>query len=101
MTDWECGISGCENQFKNASELLRHQMTDHDSIHCGICGEEMVDGIFSIKHVFEKHRRREYVNFYDATPRDIRYREYIKKIFESEINIEETYKKLLVEIEEE
>ena len=44
-----------------------------------------------------KHGRREYVLAYGATSNDIRYREYVKRLVESEIDIETTYELLMSE----
>ena len=29
MTDWECGIDGCNEEFDDVEEAIVHQTTDH------------------------------------------------------------------------
>ena len=97
MAEWICGISECENSFETIEEILRHQIKDHAHNSCRVCGEKIPDGIFAIRHVIGEHGRREYVLAYGATSSDIRYREYVKRLVESEIDIETTYELLMSE----
>tara|TARA_B110000014_G_scaffold222192_1_gene179213 strand:- start:348 stop:677 length:330 start_codon:yes stop_codon:yes gene_type:complete len=97
VAGWICGISKCESHFETIEEILRHQIKDHSHNSCRVCGEKIPDGIFAIQHVIGKHGRREYVLAYGATSNDIRYREYVKRLVESEIDIETTYELLMSE----
>lgn len=73
--DWTCAVAGCGRRFDGPQALLKHQAMAHPSHTCKICERTVPAGFFAIKHVFDHHRRSEYVRAYDADPDDIRLRE--------------------------
>jgi hypothetical protein len=75
MSAWECAIIDCGSTFDSVEALLAHQVTDHESHECEICGESVPEGYFAIKHGFENHSRAEYVRHYDGNADAIRERE--------------------------
>jgi len=75
MHGWECAIVDCGSTFGRVEALLAHQVTDHDTHECEICGETVPEGYFAIKHGLEEHTRTEYVRFYDGDAAAIRERE--------------------------
>ena len=77
MSGWECAIVGCGSAFGTVEALLAHQVTDHASHDCEICGETAPEGYFAIKHGLEEHTRAEYVRFYDGDSAAVREREAV------------------------
>ena len=87
MTPWACGISQCGRHFETAEALIRHQANDHPRCQCKVCGEMHPAGFLAIKHAFDQHTRAEYVRAYDADSDDIRLRERVKELIESEVDV--------------
>jgi DNA repair exonuclease SbcCD ATPase subunit len=77
MTGWHCAIVGCGSTFETVEALLAHQVTKHDGHECEICGEELPEGYFAIKHGLDEHTRAEYVRAYDGDAAAIREREAV------------------------
>lgn len=77
MPAWECAIIDCGSTFDSVEALLAHQVTDHESHDCEVCGETVPEGYFAVKHGFEEHTRAEYVRHYDGNADAIREREAI------------------------
>jgi hypothetical protein len=77
MSRWECAIVDCGSAFESVEALLAHQVTDHDTHECEICGESVPEGYFAIKHGLNEHTRAEYVRFYDGDADAIKEREGI------------------------
>lgn len=77
MSRWACAIVGCGSSFGSVEALLTHQVTDHDTHECEICGEAVPEGYFAIKHGLREHTRAEYVRFYDGDAAAIREREEV------------------------
>jgi hypothetical protein len=77
MPGWECAIVGCGSAFGSVEALLAHQVTDHDTHKCEVCGDAVPEGYFAIKHGLEEHTRAEYVRFYDGDAAAIREREEV------------------------
>ncbi|WP_353635068.1 hypothetical protein ABSL23_06040 [Halobacterium sp. NMX12-1] len=77
MSAWECGIVDCGIVFDTVEALLAHQVTDHASHECEICGDHVPEGYFAIKHGLHEHTRAEYVRFYDADAAAVRRREHV------------------------
>lgn len=77
MTGWECAIVDCGSAFGTVEALLAHQVTEHDAHECEICGEEVPEGYFAIKHGLKDHTRAEYVRAYDGDATAIRERESV------------------------
>ena len=77
MNGWECAIVDCGSTFGTVEALLAHQVTEHGTHECGICGEEVPEGYFAIKHGLNEHTRAEYVRTYDGDAAAIREREAI------------------------
>ncbi|WP_232701007.1 DUF7565 family protein [Halobacterium wangiae] len=77
MSGWECAITGCGSAFDTIEALLAHQVTDHASHDCEICGETVPEGYFAVKHGLEEHTRAEYVRYYDGDASAIREREAV------------------------
>ena len=75
MPGWECAIVGCGSTFDSVEALLAHQVTDHETHDCEVCGDTVPEGYFAIKHGLEAHTRAEYVRFYDGDAAAIRERE--------------------------
>jgi hypothetical protein len=75
MSAWECAIIDCGSTFDSVEALLAHQVTDHESHDCEVCGETVPEGYFAVKHGFEEHTRAEYVRYYDGNADAIRERE--------------------------
>ncbi|MFB6270197.1 MAG: hypothetical protein ABEH83_09655 [Halobacterium sp.] len=75
MSRWECAIVGCGSAFDRVEALLAHQVADHDTHECEICGETVPEGYFAIKHGLREHTRAEYVRFYDGDAAAIKERE--------------------------
>ena len=53
MTAWVCGIDGCGATFRDAEAAVVHQTTEHEAAECAVCGAEVPDGYFAIRHAFE------------------------------------------------
>lgn len=87
MSHWGCAIGGCERVFEDVESLLAHQMVEHDSHECRVCGETVPSGFFAIQHVFDQHNRAEYVRHYDADADAIRWRENIKDAVEARVDL--------------
>ena len=77
MTGWNCAIVDCGSTFETVEALLAHQVTEHDTHECEICGEDVPEGYFAIKHGLGEHTRAEYVRAYDGDATAIREREAI------------------------
>jgi len=77
MPGWECAIVGCGSTFDSVEALLAHQVTDHETHECEVCGDSVPEGYFAIKHGLEEHTRAEYVRFYDGDAAAIREREKV------------------------
>lgn len=88
MSPWACGIDGCEAVFDAPEPAILHQSTEHDRCTCEVCGTEVPDGYFAIRHAFEEHSRAEYVRAYGASASEVRARESIKDRIESEADLE-------------
>lgn len=88
MTPWACGIEGCGEFFDTAEDLIRHQITDHASCECAVCGEQLPAGYVAIRHTFDEHTRADYVRAYDADSDDIRHREQVKELVERELDVD-------------
>jgi len=87
MTAWACGIVGCGEHFETVEDLLSHQVADHGSCTCEICGETHPEGFLAIRHAFSEHTRADYVRAYDATSDDIRLRETVKELIEGQVDL--------------
>lgn len=74
---WACGIVDCGSSFGTVEALLAHQVADHDTHDCRICGETVPEGYFAIRHGIEEHTRAEYVRQYDGDAAAIRKRERV------------------------
>ncbi|MXR20858.1 DUF7565 family protein [Halobacterium bonnevillei] len=77
MSRWECAIVDCGSAFESVEALLAHQVTDHETHECEICGDAVPEGYFAIKHGLNEHTRAEYVRFYDGDAAAIRERERV------------------------
>lgn len=77
MTGWHCAIVDCGSTFQTVEGLLAHQVTEHDAHECEVCGEEVPEGYFAIKHGLGEHTRAEYVRAYDGDSAAIREREAV------------------------
>ena len=77
MHGWECAIVGCGSTFGRVEALLAHQVTDHDTHDCEVCGETVPEGYFAIKHGLEEHTRAQYVRHYDGDSGAVRERERV------------------------
>lgn len=77
MSRWECAIVDCGSAFDSLEALLAHQVTDHETHECEICGESVPEGYFAIKHGLNEHTRAEYVRFYDGDADAIKKREQV------------------------
>lgn len=91
MTAWHCGIMGCAETYQSVDAVVRHQLTDHQSRECQVCGTLVPAGFGAIKHAFDNHTRAEYVRAYDASSDDIRYREDLKEFIEDTVDLTEIY----------
>jgi hypothetical protein len=87
MTPWACGIVGCDRDFETAEGLIRHQVADHPSHECKVCGRTVPAGYLAIRHAFEEHTRAEYVRAYDADSDDIRAREQLIEVVEEAVDV--------------
>jgi len=87
MAGWECGIAGCESAYADLTDLLAHQVSEHERHECRVCGTVVPDGFFAIQHCFDEHTRAEYVRTYDADSDDIRAREAVKEDVETEVDV--------------
>ena len=87
MTPWACGIAGCGRGFESPEGLIRHQTADHPAHECRVCGETVAAGYLAIRHTFEEHTRAEYVRAYDADSDDIRAREELIELVETEVDV--------------
>ncbi|MCG1004927.1 MULTISPECIES: hypothetical protein [Halobacterium] len=94
MASWECAIVGCGRTFQNIESLLTHQVTDHDTHTCEICGKTVPEGYFAISHVFSEHTRAEYVRFYDGDAAAVRRREQILEAITSTVDPTELERQL-------
>lgn len=88
MSPWACGIDGCDSVFDAPEPAILHQTTEHERTECGVCGVELPDGYFAIRHAFEEHSRAEFVRAYGASAAEVRARETIKDRIEAEADIE-------------
>lgn len=88
MSRWTCGIVGCQRGFESVERLVSHQISDHPSQECRVCGELLPAGFAAIKHAFDEHTRADYVRAYGATSDDIRYREEVKDVVENQIDVQ-------------
>lgn len=77
MSGWECAIVDCGSAFDSLEALLAHQVTEHETHECEICGETAPEGYFAIKHGLNEHTRAEYVRFYDGNADAIKEREQV------------------------
>ncbi|MFB6197715.1 MAG: hypothetical protein ABEI52_05520, partial [Halobacteriaceae archaeon] len=89
MSAWACAIAGCGRTFDDVRAILAHQIQDHDSHACKICGDEHPSGYFAIKHTFTEHTRAEYVRYYNADADAIRERESLMDVVEKMTNPED------------
>lgn len=94
MTSWECAIEGDGQTFDRVEDLIVHQATDHQRVECKVCGTVLPDGYFAIRHAFEEHSRAEYVRAYDATAKEVRARESVKDVIETEADLREVVDRL-------
>lgn len=88
MSRWECAIVGCGSAFESVEALLGHQVTDHETHDCEICGATVPEGFFAIKHGLKEHTRAEYVRFYDGDASAIRERERIIDEVSDELDVD-------------
>lgn len=88
MSPWACGIDACDAVFDAPEPAILHQTTEHERCECAVCGTEVPDGYFAIRHAFEEHSRAEYVRAYGASAAEVRARESIKDRIESEADLE-------------
>jgi len=88
MAGWECGIAGCAATYGDVTELLAHQVTEHERHECRVCGAVVPAGFFAIQHCFDEHTRADYVRTYDAGSDDIRVREDVKAAVEADVDID-------------
>lgn len=82
---------GCGEAFETVDEVVTHQLTDHQSRECRVCGSKIPAGFGAIKHTFDNHTRAEYVRAYEASSDDIRYREALKEFIEETIDLTKIY----------
>ena len=87
MSAWSCGILGCGEPFESVEDLLDHQVSDHGQCTCEVCGETHPEGFLAIRHAFSEHTRAEYVRAYDASSDDIRLRERVKELVETQVDV--------------
>jgi hypothetical protein len=87
MSDWTCGIAGCAERFGTAEAFLTHQVDDHATCTCAVCGETHPEGFLAIRHAFTEHTRAEYVRAYDADSDDIRLRERLIDTLEEQVDL--------------
>jgi hypothetical protein len=88
MTAWVCGIDGCGATFRDAEAAVVHQTTEHEAAECAVCGAEVPDGYFAIRHAFEEHTRAEFIRAYDGDSDAVRERESVKSEIEAAADIE-------------
>lgn len=88
MSDWECGIGGCEEVFETVESAIVHQTTQHRRHECKICGTIVPDGYLAIRHAFTEHSRTEYIRAYDTGTTAVREREAIKEKVEAEADLD-------------
>jgi len=100
MSHWACGIVGCGSVFETPEDLIGHQVNDHGVCTCAICGETHPEGFLAIRHAFAEHTRAEYVRAYDANSDDIRLREQVKELIESQVDVPSILSQLGVEGED-
>lgn len=86
---WECGITGCGQQFDRIEDLLVHQTEAHERTECQVCGAIVPDGYLAIRHAYEEHTRAQYVRAYGASAEDVRIREQAKELVENHADLEE------------
>ncbi|WP_232687480.1 DUF7565 family protein [Halobacterium zhouii] len=77
MNGWHCAIVDCGSTFGTVEALLAHQVSEHGTHECEVCGEAVPEGYFAIKHGLEDHTRAEYVRAYDGDAAAIRERESV------------------------
>jgi chromosome condensin MukBEF complex kleisin-like MukF subunit len=94
MARWECAIEGDGRTFDRVEDLIIHQATDHERVECEVCGTVLPDGYFAIRHAFEEHSRAEYVRAYDATAKEVRQRENVKDVIETNADLREVIDRL-------
>lgn len=97
MTPWSCEIEGCGGSFDDVEALLAHQVADHPAIECAVCGEQIPDGFYAIRHVFTEHTRAKYVRHYDGDADAIRYRETLIEDVEAIVDPEDVRERLETE----
>ena len=61
MAAWTCAIEGCGERFDSTERLIEHQVEDHDSCTCKVCGESFPAGFLAIRHAFSTHTRADYL----------------------------------------
>lgn len=94
MSPWGCGIDECEQVFDTPEAAILHQTTEHPRTTCAVCGTELPDGYFAIRHAFEEHTRAEYVRAYGASAEEVRRRETIKDRIEDSADLEYVIERL-------
>lgn len=94
MSPWACAIGDCGAAFEDVESLLAHQVADHESHECKVCGEVSPAGFFAIKHAFDEHSRADYVRHYGADSDDIRLREGLQSDIESAIDVDALRRRL-------
>lgn len=94
MSDWECGIDGCGEQFERVEEAIVHQTTDHKRRECKVCGSVVPDGYFAIRHAFDEHSRAEYVRAYGASAAEVRQRERVRDAIEDDADLQQVVNRL-------
>lgn len=87
MSAWVCGIAGCGSRFKDAEDLIHHQVATHGKCRCAVCGASLPEGFVAIRHTFTEHSRADYVRAYGATSDDIRHREHVMELIEEQIDV--------------
>lgn len=86
MTAWRCRIHQCNYMSSTVSDLIHHQITDHEPFQCEICGVHTPAGALAILHVFEEHTRAEFLRAYSGDADDIRVRENVKSALLADSN---------------
>lgn len=78
----------CGRDFESIERLVSHQISDHPTQQCKVCGRPQPAGFAAIKHAFDEHTRAEYVRAYGASSDDIRYREKVKEFVEDHVDVQ-------------
>lgn len=74
--------------FTTAVDLITHQITQHHSIQCSICGQTTPDGYIGLKHVFGEHKRSDYIRAYDTSAKYIHSRESSIETIDNDVDFD-------------